>query len=71
MLNNFIATTNGNTAGLQSTLFAGSFSSASGIGMSGMGGLKRSLSDDGEEESVPEELGGGVKRQRFESLDES
>lgn len=39
--------------------------------MSGLG-LKRSMSDDGEEDTTAdEELGGGIKRARFESLDES
>lgn len=70
MLHNLLSSSNGATDGMQSTLFAGSFSSASGIGMSGVG-IKRSLSDDGEDDTTAEELGGGIKRARFESLDES
>lgn len=71
MLQSLLSSSNGPNDGMQSTLFAGSFSSASGMGMGTLGlGLKRNLDDD---DDLDDDGGliGDVKRQRFESLDEN
>lgn len=66
MLHNLLSNSNGAVVdGMQSTLFAGSFSSASGIGMGNLGFNKRNLDEDDDLDD-----NGDGKRHRFEHIDE-
>ena len=68
MLHNLLSNSNGSVVdGMQSTLFAGSFSSASGIGMGNLGFNKRNLDDDDDGTDGDDREG---KRHRFEHIDE-